>query len=209
MAERIFWVKCPHCAGRFYCDYTLRFGRVTTEAERQESLATLVRLHNQRWSVRGGSTAFATAACRAFHDDVTRRMLDAGWLRMYVLRLNDEIVAATYCFAFDGRVSFYQGAFDERFRRHSVGMVAMGLTIRDAIEDGAGEFDMLYGVEPYKALWARDTRPLRRIDLFPPDLAGRLHRRTVFAERTVRRLARRIVPRRSCSSNIPPAGAAC
>jgi len=25
MAERIFWVKCPGCAGRFYCDYTLRF----------------------------------------------------------------------------------------------------------------------------------------------------------------------------------------
>ncbi len=25
MAERIFWVKCPACAGRFYCDYTLRF----------------------------------------------------------------------------------------------------------------------------------------------------------------------------------------
>ena len=25
LAERIFWVKCPGCAGRFYCDFTLRF----------------------------------------------------------------------------------------------------------------------------------------------------------------------------------------
>ena len=25
MAERIFWVKCPACAGRFTADYTLRF----------------------------------------------------------------------------------------------------------------------------------------------------------------------------------------
>ena len=25
MAERIFWVKCPGCGGRFYADYVLRF----------------------------------------------------------------------------------------------------------------------------------------------------------------------------------------
>ncbi|MCL5266193.1 MAG: hypothetical protein M1343_13550 [Chloroflexi bacterium] len=23
--ERIFWVKCPDCSGRFYADYGLRF----------------------------------------------------------------------------------------------------------------------------------------------------------------------------------------
>jgi CelD/BcsL family acetyltransferase involved in cellulose biosynthesis len=190
-------------------DYELRFDRVTTEAEREESLRALIRLHNQRWDVRGGSTAFATPACRAFHDDATRRMLDAGWLRFYVLRLNDAVVAATYCFAFDGRVYFYQGAFDEDFRRHSVGMVAMGLTIQAAIAEGAREFDLLYGVESYKALWARDRRLLYRIDLFPADMAGRLHRHTVTAERAVRRLARRIIPRRTWNSNAPRAGAAC
>ncbi|MBI4320812.1 MAG: hypothetical protein HY675_20155 [Chloroflexi bacterium] len=26
--ERIFWVKCPGCGGRFYCDYGLRFQQV-------------------------------------------------------------------------------------------------------------------------------------------------------------------------------------
>ena len=24
LMERIFWVECPKCAGRFYCDYELR-----------------------------------------------------------------------------------------------------------------------------------------------------------------------------------------
>jgi hypothetical protein len=23
--ERIFWIKCPQCSRRFYCDYVLRF----------------------------------------------------------------------------------------------------------------------------------------------------------------------------------------
>ncbi len=39
----------------------------------------------------------------------------------------------------------------------------MALTIRAAIDDGASEFDMLWGTEPYKALWARERpRPAAR-----------------------------------------------
>jgi CelD/BcsL family acetyltransferase involved in cellulose biosynthesis len=190
-------------------DYRFEFARVSSETERRDALCTLIRLHNQRWDARGGSTAFRTAVSRAFHEDATRRALDAGWLRLYVLRLNDVAVASTYCFAYNGRFYFYQGAFDDAFRKHSVGMVAMGLTIQAAIEEGAREFDLLYGVESYKWLWARDARPLGRIDLFPAGIAGRLHHHTVTAERTARRLARRMVPRKTWSSNVPPVGAAC
>lgn len=25
--ERIFWVECPQCHGRFYCDYELRYSK--------------------------------------------------------------------------------------------------------------------------------------------------------------------------------------
>ena len=187
----------------------VRFARVSNEAERREVLQTLMSLHNRRWDIRGGSTAFPTPACRAFHYGVTRRMLERGWLRLYALRLNDVITAATYCFSYNGRFYFYQGAFDDRFQQHSVGMVAMGLTIRAAIEEGAREFDMLYGVESYKWLWARHARSLHRIELFPPDTVGRLHHRIVRAERTVRTLARRMFPRKPCHSNLPPAGVAC
>jgi len=126
-----------------------------------------------------------------------------------VLRLDDTPVAATYCFAYHGRFFFYQGAFDERYSEFSVGLVAMALTIRAAIEEGAREYDMLFGTESYKWLWVRDARPLDRIDVFPPHIGGRLHHRTVEAERTMRTLARRIFPRRPCDSNIPPAGVGC
>ena len=39
----------------------------------------------------------------------------------------------------------------------------MGMTIRAAIDDGAAEFDMLYGHEPYKNLWARARAALGRL----------------------------------------------
>ena len=190
-------------------DFDVRFARVSNDEERREGLETLMSLHNRRWDTRGGSTAFPSPACRAFHYDVTHRALDRGWLRLYELRLNDVVAAATYCFSYNGCFYFYQGAFDHRYQQHSVGMVAMGLTIRAAIEEGAREFDMLFGVESYKWLWARHARSLHRLDLFPSDLAGRVHHGTVRAERTMRAVARRILPRRSCTSNVPPAGAVC
>ncbi len=28
MIDRIFWVTCPQCAGKFYCDYSLRYASV-------------------------------------------------------------------------------------------------------------------------------------------------------------------------------------
>jgi CelD/BcsL family acetyltransferase involved in cellulose biosynthesis len=189
--------------------FAMRFVRVTAESDRAAALETLIALHNRRWDERGGSTAFATPQCRAFHDDATRRLLEQGWLRLYELRLNDVVAAATYCFSYGGRVFFYQGAFDSRYQQHSVGMVAMGLTIRAAIDEGAREFDLLWGVESYKWLWARHSRSLHRIELFPPGFAGRLRHRTVRAERTVKTFARRIFPRKSCTSTVPPAGVAC
>ena len=68
----------------------------------------------------------------------------------------------------------------------------MGLSVRAAIDEGADEFDMLWGVEPYKWLWARETRDLRKIQLFPAHVGGRIHRGASRARRGLGSLARRV-----------------
>ena len=143
-----------------------------------------------------GSTAFRTSSLRAFHEDATRRMLESGRLRLHTLRLDGAPAAVTYCFAHHNRYFLYQHGFNERFRRHSVGLVALACTIRAAIEEGALEFDMLYGDEPYKSLWAQERRVLERIDLYPAGITGRIHQRTVEAQQSARLLARRALGER-------------
>jgi CelD/BcsL family acetyltransferase involved in cellulose biosynthesis len=188
--------------------FEVRVERAASEKERRAFLSTLMALHNRRWSTRGGSTAFPTDALRSFHDEVTRCALERGWLRLFVLRLDSAPAAAMYCFAYGGKYYFYQGAFDERFQQFSVGLVMLALTIRAAIEEGSLEFDLLYGTEAYKALWARNQRLLSRIDLFPAHIGGRIHQRTVEANRAMRALARRILSRRSaCTTSVTSAGA--
>jgi CelD/BcsL family acetyltransferase involved in cellulose biosynthesis len=173
--------------------FDMRFERVTSAGERREMLAALSRFHDRRYSDRGGSTAFSTQEVRAFHDEVTRRAHERAWLRMYVLRLNGEIAAVMYGFFYGGRFFFYQHGYDEKYKANSVGLVLMALTVRAAIEEGAREFDMLWGVEPYKFLWARDSRTLRRVELFPVHFGGTLHRHAIEARRGVSQLARRVL----------------
>jgi len=172
--------------------FQMRFEQVTSEPLRREALEALGRFHQQRFGAAGGSTAFLTPALRAFQDDATRRALARGWLRMYVLWLNDAPAAVMYGFFYNRQFYFYQHGFDERYGRNSVGLVVMALTIRAAIEEGAEAFDLLWGEEPYKWLWTRDTRTLAQIQLFQPGVAGWIHERVIETRRRLGRLARRV-----------------
>jgi len=169
------------------------FEQVGCEAERRAALEVLVELHNRRWDQRGGSESFATGELRAFYDTVSRFGLERGWLRLFVLRLDGRPVAALHGYRYGATFSFYQAGFDPAFARHSVGLVTMGLAIKAAIEDGAGEYDLLHGAEPYKFQWANRSRDLGRIELFPSSAHGRLCRRVLTASRSARRAARRLL----------------
>jgi len=164
--------------------FDVRFERVTDGGDRSEALERLALFHARRFD--SGGTAFRTAALRAFHDDVTGRALERGWLRMFVLRVDGEAVAVMYGFLYNGTFYFYQHGFDDRHQQHSIGLVLMALSIRAAIEEGAAEFDLLWGTEPYKFLWAREARELRNIHLFPGHVGGRLQKNLFRARRRLR-----------------------
>lgn len=177
-------------ASRF--DVSFRFAE--TDAERRATLTELVMLHGKRWHTRGGSTAFGTPALLAFHEDMSQRALECGWLRLAVLRLDGVSAAAFYGFRYKRWFYYYQSGFDPDYAKYSVGTATLALTIKSAIAEGADEYDFLHGDEPYKFLWTQSVRELYRLELFPPDLRGWLYRGAVETDRAVRRLARRVLP---------------
>jgi CelD/BcsL family acetyltransferase involved in cellulose biosynthesis len=161
--------------------FDVRFEQVVTHDQRIEALDRLIAYHERRFDRQG--TAFGTAMACAFHDELTARALDDGWLRMYILRVDGAPAAVMYGFLYDRTFYFYQHGFDDQYQQHSIGLVLMALSIRAAIDERSDEFDLLWGTEPYKFLWARHTRELRNIHLFPPNLAGRAHRHLLLARR--------------------------
>ena len=161
--------------------FDVRFEHVTDDSGRREALERLTHYHGRRFGAHG--SAFRTASLCAFHDEATRGFLDRGWLRMFVLRLNGAPAAVMYGFLYNRTFYFYQHGFDDSYEHHSIGLVLMALSIRTAIEEGAAEFDMLWGTEPYKFLWARHVRELHNLHLFPPHIGGQLHRGLFYARR--------------------------
>jgi CelD/BcsL family acetyltransferase involved in cellulose biosynthesis len=174
---------------------SIDFDVTETDAERRQNLQILFELHDRCWKSRGGSDAFHTRELISFHEEFSRIALDRGWLRLFVLRVDGKPAAAVYGFLRNGKFYFYQSGFDPGFRNSSVGMVALALTIRRAIEEKAIEFDFLHGNEEYKFRWTRDFRELKCIDVYPQTLAGSVAMHWNQAARATRRMARYVIPR--------------
>jgi CelD/BcsL family acetyltransferase involved in cellulose biosynthesis len=154
--------------------HEMRFECVESEERRRDVLPILFELHRRRWRERGGSDGLAGTEVLAFHEDMTRRALTRGWLRLFVLWLKGAPAATIYGFRYGSVFSFYQSGFDPAYRKLGVGTVAMGLAVKSALSEGATEFDMLHGEEAYKFHWAKRTVSLGRIRVFPTGPLGRL-----------------------------------
>jgi CelD/BcsL family acetyltransferase involved in cellulose biosynthesis len=70
----------------------------------------------------------------------------------------------------------------------------MGLSIRDAIGEGAREYDLLHGDERYKFSWASRSREIARFDAYPPGLAGAALRRGQALTQASKQAARSWLP---------------
>lgn len=174
--------------------FEMRFEQVQSEEQRCEAALLLVALHRKRWRERGGSDALHTSDLVAFHDELSRMALARGWLRLYLLRLDGKPAAALYGFKYNSVFYFYQSGFDPDFSKHSVGMVVMGLAIKNAIEEGIQDYDLLHGYEQYKFLWARNERELVRLELYPPHARGALYRQAMELRWNIKRTMWRYFP---------------
>ena len=173
----------------------VHFAEARTEEERREFMAHLIDLHTMRRREMGGSETFKTPGLLAFHGEFTMLALQRGWLRLFLLHLEERPVAALYGLSYGRTFYFYQSGFDPAYARQSVGLVAMGLTIRRALEEGAAEFDLLHGDETYKSLWTRQRREIGRLEVYPPRVMGAIQKKVIDFGRGARRLARRAMPR--------------
>jgi CelD/BcsL family acetyltransferase involved in cellulose biosynthesis len=176
-------------------DHHVQFEQVRAANQCRESIDLVIELHNLRWRDRGKSDAFHTEGLVGFHREFSGLALERGWLRLYILRLNEKPVACLYGFLYGKTFYFYQSGFDVAYQKESVGLVTMGLGIQNAIEEGALQYDLLHGDEDYKSHWSRDRRELARLELYPPGGLGRISRSSVELERASRQIARRVLKR--------------
>lgn len=143
-------------------DHTVRLRRTRRADELGADLSAFFDLHHRRRQQKGGST-LSGARARGALADFAAAALKAGWLRLWLLDVDEQPIAAWYGWRIGQRYAHYQSGLDPAWSRASAGMVLQGLTIRDAIEDGAAEYDMLVGGEVYKQRLATGQREARTV----------------------------------------------
>jgi CelD/BcsL family acetyltransferase involved in cellulose biosynthesis len=130
--------------------HKLRFRLADDPNRLQDDLDVLFALHLARW----GRERSEFLRWEAFHRDFSALALARGWLRLWILHLDDSPVAAWYGFRFAGIESYYQAGRDPRRSDESVGFVLLAHTIREAAHDGVSEYRLLRGAEQFKRRFA-------------------------------------------------------
>jgi CelD/BcsL family acetyltransferase involved in cellulose biosynthesis len=148
-------------------EHDVRFRRTRDLEEVPGDLLTLFSLHDARWAERSERSSLADPAVRAFHLEFASAALRGGWLRLFVMEVDDVPVAALYGWLIGGRWSYYQAGFDPEWSRHSPGFLLLAETIKEATEEGASEYDMLRGDETFKRRFATSSRTVRTVLLAP------------------------------------------
>jgi len=138
----------------------------------QQRFREAMNLHHSRFSVRREESRFLDEAQQAFHAGVIPRLAARGWVRLYLLEVGDHVVAAYYGYSMSDRFLAFQSGIDPSWSRFSVGLIIVGLAIRESIRDGHVEFDFLRGSERYKFHWTKRTRETLNSRFFNSGLAG-------------------------------------
>jgi CelD/BcsL family acetyltransferase involved in cellulose biosynthesis len=143
-------------------EHEVRFRRTLDPTDLRSDMERLFVLHHERWRTRGGSF-LDDERVRAFHVDFAAASLERGWLRIWSLDVDGEPIAVWYGWHIGERYLYYQAGFDPAWSRYSPGLLLLVHTIRSAVEEGATEYDMLLGDEPYKSRFATSARTGRTI----------------------------------------------
>jgi hypothetical protein len=98
---------------------------------------------------------------------------ERGWLRMGVLWLGEQPIAAQLWMVAHGRAAIYKVAYDEAHKAYSPGSLLTGHLMRHVIEvDGVTEVDYLMGDDGYKKQWMGERRERWCIEAYHPRSVG-------------------------------------
>ena len=131
-----------------------------TENTRPALFDALIALHRARWEAAGEPGVLADPRVLAFHRDAQPGLLDAGLMRLLVLRLGDRVAAAFLQLLQPGRVLFYLAGYDAALAYHSPGTLLLGCALEQGAAEGR-EAHLLRGAESYKFAWGAVDRPNR------------------------------------------------
>ncbi len=127
----------------------------------EAAIDDFVHVYNQSWKTPEPNVLFIP--------NLIRMAAGQGWLRLGILRLNGQAIAAQLWLVKGQKASIYKLAYDKSFERFSAGSVLTHEMMKSVIDiDQVLEVDYLTGDDAYKQDWMSHRRERRGIVAFHP-----------------------------------------
>ena len=149
-----FRKQAKYKANRLARDHEFSLDLCAGPEDLDRDLDDLIALHRSRWQKQ--TSGIFEGRRGEMQREIAAAMLDRGWLRLWVARIDGEPAAAYYGVRYAGSEWFFQSGRDPRFDSLSVGMVLLNHIVHEAFDDGVETFRFLAGDEPYKLRLADD-----------------------------------------------------
>src|SRR4029077_19924260 len=142
---------------------SLEFRTVAGGPSLAEDLETFLKLEASGWKAKTGTAILSSPSAERLYREFARDAAAKGWLRLYMLELNGEAIAADYGCAYEGRGVFIKTGFNEDHSRLSPGLVLRAEVLRSSIDEGLRHYDFLGDADIYKTRWTSEVHPRTQV----------------------------------------------
>jgi CelD/BcsL family acetyltransferase involved in cellulose biosynthesis len=168
----------------------LKFLRVD-KAERSV-LDRFYELESAGWKGAEGSAIACNPATRQFYEEISQAAERFGYLCMYSLELDGELLASHFGLSLQGRYFSPKIAYNEKFPQFAPGHLIVSEILQDCASRGVSEYDITGIDDEWKMKWTSETRGKFMYFVFRHGLAGSLAYALRFRLRpVVKKLVRR------------------
>jgi CelD/BcsL family acetyltransferase involved in cellulose biosynthesis len=128
----------------------VRFATLPERESIDTALMSLREFRRARFASRAECDVLADATIFDFYRDVAADGAQSGFARTYALEFDGRVVAVVFGIAHGGRFMVLLSAFDNAFRKSSLGYLLFEDIVADCIARGDVIFDLTIGNEGYK-----------------------------------------------------------
>lgn len=130
--------------------------RLFTGGNLEQALADYNAIYRVSWK---GHELFG-----GFIESLLGKLSEPGWLRLAILYIQGQPVAAQLWFVVHGKASIFRLAYDEAWKHYSPGSILTSYLMEHVIDtDKVGEIDFLMGNDRYKQEWMSVCRKRWRL----------------------------------------------
>lgn len=170
------------------------FRSITSPSEIVEAFERFYQLHEKRWSKNGGSELSGHPRLVSFQRKVVTNLANADLIRFDELWIEGDCRASVYGLDNGKTFYYYNAGYDLEWANKSVGLVLIGLSVKNAIERGNSLYDFLRGDENYKFDWANQQNELVTVNLSRQTMSAIAHQTVNQASFWLKNISKSALP---------------